>query len=149
MLKGTNSIEKNAMRNKLFIDTNIWLYVFLKDDRKKYKIATEYFEKNNIDSELIITYQVINEVMNILLKNKFAEIEIRKSIDYLFKICMIQEFSKEIVLAASSVREKYSISFWDSILVGSALFAKCDTFVSEDMQDGLIIDNKLLIKNIF
>jgi len=137
------------MRNKLFIDTNIWLYVFLKDDRKKYKIATEYFEKNNIDSELIITYQVINEVMNILLKNKFAEIEIRKSIDYLFKICMIQEFSKEIVLAASSVREKYSISFWDSILVGSALFAKCDTFVSEDMQDGLIIDNKLLIKNIF
>ena len=133
----------------MFIDTNIWLYVFLKDDRKKYKIATEYFEKNNIDSELIITYQVINEVMNILLKNKFAEIEIRKSIDYLFKICMIQEFSKEIVLAASSVREKYSISFWDSILVGSALFAKCDTFVSEDMQDGLIIDNKLLIKNIF
>jgi predicted nucleic acid-binding protein len=106
-------------------------------------------KKNNIDSELIITYQVINEVTNILLKNKFTEIEIRKSIDYLFKICMIQEFSKEIVLTASSVREKYSISCWDSILVGSALFTKCDTFVSEDMQDGLIIDNKLLIKNIF
>jgi predicted nucleic acid-binding protein len=137
------------MKNKLFIDTNIWLYVFLGDDFKKYKIATEYLEKNNIDSELIITYQVINEVTNILLKNNFTELEIRERIDYLFKICKIQELSKEILLIASSVRERYSISFWDSILVGSALFAKCDTLVSEDMQDGLIIDNKLLIKNIF
>jgi predicted nucleic acid-binding protein len=53
------------------------------------------------------------------------------------------------VLTASSVREKYSISFWDSIIIGSALFAKCDTLISEVMQNGLKIDDKLLIKNIF
>jgi predicted nucleic acid-binding protein len=137
------------MKNNLFIDTNIWLYFFLKDDRRKYRIVMEYLEKNNLDSKFIITYQVINEVTNILLKNNFTEIEIKENIDYLFKICAIHDFSKEIVLLASYVREHYSISFWDSILVGSALSAKCNTLVSEDMQDGLIIDNKLLIKNIF
>jgi len=137
------------MKNRLFIDTNIWLYVFLGDDRKKYKRATEYLEKNNIDSELIITYQVINEVTNILLKNNFTELKIKEYIDYLFKISTVQDFSREILVIASSVREQYSISFWDSILVGSALFAKCDTLVSEDMQDGLIVEETLTIVNPF
>jgi predicted nucleic acid-binding protein len=46
------------------------------------------------------------------------------------------------------LREKYSLSFWDSILVASASEAGCNLLVSEDMQDGKII-NKVVIKNIF
>jgi predicted nucleic acid-binding protein len=137
------------MRNKIFIDSNIWLYLFLQDDNKKYIITEEYLLMNNLNSTFIVTYQVINEVANILLKNNFTEVKIRENIEYLLKVCTLQNFTKEILLTASFVREKYSISFWDSIIVGSALFAKCDTLVSEDMQNGLVIDNKLLIKNIF
>jgi predicted nucleic acid-binding protein len=137
------------MHNRIFVDSNIWLYLFLQDDNKKYKTSEEYLLKNNLNSTFIITYQVINEVANILMKNNFTEIEIRENIEYLFKVCTLQDFTKEIMLIASSVREKYTVSFWDSIIIGSALFAKCDTLVSEDMQDGLMIDNKLLIKNIF
>jgi predicted nucleic acid-binding protein len=137
------------MQNKIFIDSNIWLYLFLQDDNKKYKVAEEYLLGNNLDSTFIITYQVINEVANILLKNNFTEVEIRENIEYLLKVCTLQDFTKEILLIASSIREKYSISFWDSIIVGSSLFAKCDTLVSEDMQNGLMIENKLLVKNIF
>ena len=136
------------MQNKIFIDSNIWLYLFLQDDKEKYKIIEEYLI-NNKNSIFIITYQVINEVANILLKNNFSEFEIRENIEYLFKVCTLQDFTKEIVINASSIREKYSLSFWDSIIIASALFARCDMLVSEDMQDGLIIDNKLLIKNIF
>jgi len=137
------------MRNKIFIDSNIWLYLFLQDDKEKYKITEKYLLKNNLNSTFVITYQVINEVASILLKNNFTETEIRENIEYLIKINTLQDFTKEIVLIASSIRERYSISFWDSIIIGSALFAKCDILISEDMQDGLIIDNKLLIKNIF
>jgi predicted nucleic acid-binding protein len=67
----------------------------------------------------------------------------------LFKVCTLQEFTKEILLTASFIREKYTFSFWDSILVGSALFSECDTLISEDMHNGLVVNNKLLIKNIF
>jgi predicted nucleic acid-binding protein len=137
------------MKNKFFVDTNIWLYLFLEDNSEKHGIASEYITKNELNFEYVITYQVINEMTNILLKNGFTETKILEIIDYVIKSCTVLESSKDTILIASSVRERYSISFWDSILVGSALFAKCDTLVSEDMQDGLIIDNKLLIKNIF
>jgi predicted nucleic acid-binding protein len=137
------------MRNKVFIDSNIWLYLFLQEDNDKYITVENYFINNNLNSNFIITYQVINEISNILLKNNFMETEIRENIDYLFKMCTIQEFTKDIILTASSIREKYSFSFWDSILVGSALFSECDTLVSEDMRNGLIVNERLLIKNIF
>jgi predicted nucleic acid-binding protein len=137
------------MLNKIFIDSNVWIYLFLQDNDEKYKAAEAYLKNNNADSIFIITYQVINEVSNILFKNKYTEIEIRENIDFLFKICTIQEFTKDIIITASSVRKNYSFSFWDSILVGSALFSECNILISEDMQDGLIVNNKLLIKNIF
>jgi predicted nucleic acid-binding protein len=134
---------------KIFVDSNIWVYLFLQDDNEKYKIAEEYFRENSLNTIFIITYQVINEVSNTLLRNKYSEAKIRENIEYMLKICTIQEFTKEIILMASSLREKYSFSFWDSILIGSALFSECNILISEDMQGELIVDKKLLIKNIF
>ena len=137
------------MQNKIFIDSNIWLYLFIQDNKEKYKMVEKYFLNNSLNANFIISYQVVNEISNILLKNKFQETEIRESIENLFKICTIQEFNKEIILTASSIREKYSFSFWDSIIVGSALFSRCNTLISEDMQNGLIVNKKLKIINIF
>jgi predicted nucleic acid-binding protein len=61
---------------------------------------------------------------------------------------MIQNFSNEIIMSAFSLREKYSLSFWDSIIISSALNSNCNILVSEDMQDGLRIGN-MVINNIF
>jgi predicted nucleic acid-binding protein len=137
------------MKNKIFVDTNVWVYLYLNDDDEKYKIAEEYLSKNNHDVVFIITWQIINEVSNTLLRYKYTELEIRKYIEQLCKTCTIQDFTKEIVLTASSLRERYSFSFWDSIIVGSALFSECDMLISEDMRNGLNVEEKLIIKNIF
>jgi predicted nucleic acid-binding protein len=137
------------MADKIFVDTNVWVYLYLHDDDEKYKIAEKYLVKNDPNAVFIITWQIINEVANTLLRYKYDEVEIRKYIEQLCKTCTIQDFTKEIVLTASSLREKYSFSFWDSILVASALFSECNILVSEDMQDGLNVEKKLTIKNIF
>jgi predicted nucleic acid-binding protein len=137
------------MTDKVFVDTNVWVYLYLHDDEEKYKIAEEYLLENNPNVVFIITWQIINEVSNTLLRYQHAESEIRKYIEQLCKVCMIQNFTKEIVLTASFLREKYSFSFWDSTIVGSALFSECNTLISEDMQHGLNVEEKLLIKNIF
>jgi predicted nucleic acid-binding protein len=137
------------MTDKIFVDTNVWVYLYLHDDDEKYKIAEEYLSENSQRAVFIVTWQIINEVSNTLLRYEYTEPEIRKYIEQLFKVCTIQDFTKEIVLTASSLREKYSFSFWDSILVGSALFSECNILVSEDMQNGLKVEEKLIIKNIF
>ena len=44
---------------------------------------------------------------------------------------------------------KYSISYYDALMVVAALESNCKYLISEDMQDGLMIDNKLQIVNIY
>jgi len=135
------------MADKVFIDSNIWLYLFLQDETNKSKIAEEYISKN-ANNSIHISYQVINEVSNQLVRNDFKEDIIRESIEYMFKICTVCNFSKEIILSASSLREKYSFSYWDSIIIASAASSGCDILATEDMSDELKI-GRMVIKNIF
>jgi predicted nucleic acid-binding protein len=125
----------------------IWLYLFLQENSNKYKISEKYILENN-NNLMFISYQVINEITNQLVRNNFNETIIRKNIDYLYKICTIHNFSKDILFLASSLRGKYSFSFWDSMIVSSALNCGCTILASEDMRDGLKIDN-MTIQNIF
>ncbi len=48
------------MKEKAFLDSNIWLYAFLKQNDKKRKLAKEIIE--SLDNKVIISTQVINEV---------------------------------------------------------------------------------------
>jgi predicted nucleic acid-binding protein len=50
---------------------------------------------------------------------------------------------------AFRLRSKYAISFWDSLIVASALDNGCKLLYSEDMQHGQVIEKKLNIMNPF
>ena len=45
--------------------------------------------------------------------------------------------------------ERYSLSTYDAMIAASALHADCDMLWSEDMQDGMVVENKLRITNPF
>jgi predicted nucleic acid-binding protein len=44
---------------------------------------------------------------------------------------------------------QYSLSFWDSIIVASALRSGCEVLYTEDMQDGPEIQDRLTVVNPF
>ena len=52
-------------------------------------------------------------------------------------------------LNASQLRENYSLSHWDSLIVSVALHSGATQLYSEDMQDGLVLDEQLTIVNPF
>jgi predicted nucleic acid-binding protein len=47
------------------------------------------------------------------------------------------------------IKEKYSYSWWDSLVLASALENSCKIIYTEDMQNGQIIENTLKIVNPF
>jgi predicted nucleic acid-binding protein len=136
------------MTDKIFIDSNIWVYLFAQEDDLKWKTTEHFIRENSRLHSLVISYQVINEVTHVLKKKKFTEQQIRFVIDNLVEICTVQGYSKEIALWASFLREKNGFSFWDSHIVASALTANCQYLISEDMQDNQIVDG-MILKNIF
>jgi predicted nucleic acid-binding protein len=54
-----------------------------------------------------------------------------------------------LIIDALRIHGRYSISFYDSLMVAAALKGNCKYLISEDMQDGLVIEGKLTIVNIF
>lgn len=59
----------------------------------------------------------------------------------------VADIDKATLLEASELREKYSLSYWDSLIVANALNADCAVLYSEDMQDGLQVEQRLTIIN--
>lgn len=81
----------------------------------------------------------------------FKENKIQETISYFYdKFPLhIVNFSREIIAKASDLRNRYQLHFWDGIIIASALSVNCKIVYSEDMHDGLVVEEKLRIVNPF
>jgi len=99
---------------------------------------------------IIISEQVLAEVsVNLLKKGGFAEkrlLLILESFYSRYKVVVSHPFLHE---KASKIRTKYSLSYWDSMIIAAALDADCTVLLTEDIQHGQIIYNSLKIINPF
>jgi predicted nucleic acid-binding protein len=138
------------MKNKIFVDSNIWIYLFTSDDVSKNEFARNFIIENAPNENIfVITYQVINEVGAVLKrKKKFNEEKIQFVIDAMLELCLVQDFSREIVIHASELRRKILVSYWDSIIIASAIASGCKFLTSEDLQNGQKIQD-VSVLNIF
>ena len=134
------------MTDRIFVDSNLWVYLFVGDGDVKSKTAKDYITRSAESSRLVISYQVVNEVCNVLKKKQYTEPEIRGVANDMMGLCEVCSYSDEIIYHASELREKHSLSFWDSHIVASALVSHCEILASEDMQDGMRI-NSIVIRN--
>ncbi|MBL7906267.1 MAG: PIN domain-containing protein [Bacteroidales bacterium] len=55
----------------------------------------------------------------------------------------------ETIIHACEIKDKYRYSFYDSLIIASALEAGCNSLYSEDMQHNQMIENTLRILNPF
>ncbi len=51
--------------------------------------------------------------------------------------------------AALEIARRDGLSFYDALIVASAMEARCSTLLSEDMQHGRVIEGRLTIRNPF
>ncbi len=61
----------------------------------------------------------------------------------------VQPITIEIHETGLALAERYGLSTYDAMIAASAMQADCDTLWSEDMQDGMVLDDRLRIVNPF
>ncbi len=143
------------MTAKAFVDTNIYIYALTQSqdptDESKRIIALSVFE-TLIQSQTIVTStQVLNEFHSNLVKKFKLEdsAAFNIALQNILPISLIAPIGFQTYHAAYHLRSEYSLSFWDSLIVASALENNCTTLYSEDMQHRQDIENQLLIINPF
>jgi len=140
------------VRDKYFLDTNIIIYSFDRSVEDKRKKAQELINTALSDNLGIISYQVIQEFINVATKKFLAPLSLNDCRLYLNRVlsplCEIFP-SINLYMAGIELMENTGFSFYDSIIIASALQGGCKTLYSEDMQHervvlGLMIINPFL-----
>jgi predicted nucleic acid-binding protein len=137
--------------SKSFIDSNIWVYALIesKEEESKRKKIITFLEELKNKSRILISVQVLNE-FHWVLKRKYRidEVEIREKVNNgILNIVSVVPLDLKNYKTAYKIRDNYNFSYWDSLIVTSALEKGCETLYSEDMAHNQIIENKLTIKN--
>jgi predicted nucleic acid-binding protein len=130
-----------------FVDSNVVLYSLLAEQEPaKHAIAIALLRSVDI----VLSTQVVGEVSSVLTrKTSLSNEEIRSIADDLFLRYPVFNVEKEDILDALSIRESYQLSFWDSLIVAVALRVGAEILYSEDAHDGLVIRDRLTIRNPF
>ena len=134
------------MKDSVFIDTNILIYLYSEDETEKQQII------ENLTNQFlpVISIQVLNEISNVMRKKMKLDYQaISGVIDELSTYCIIKVLTLETTKSAIKIAEKYKYSYYDSLIIASALENQCNTLYSEDMQHEQYIENQVRIINPF
>lgn len=136
------------MPAKAFVDTNIWLYSLIQSsDDDRHQQAADFLLQL---TRPVVNSQVIREICsNLKKKTRTPEEQLRIFIHGWYQGCQVVNSNASQHLLASRLRESYSYSYWDSLIIAAALDAGCTALFSEDMQHGQKIEGCLTIINPF
>ena len=127
-----------------FFDTNVLLYI-ASGDRAKADRAEQLVGEGGV-----ISVQVLNEIANVARRKMgLSWPETHAFLSMIRGLLPAEPITIEIHEAGLILAERYGLSTYDAMIAASALQADCDTLWSEDMQDDMMLDDRLRIVNPF
>ena len=126
-----------------FVDTNVVLYLL--DDGPKAERAEEILGQGPR-----ISVQVLNEAMvNCRRKAGLSWEDTGAFLEGIKSLCPVEDLTIQTHQVGRALAAKYQLSVYDSMIVSAALIAGCTTLWTEDMHDGLLVEDRLRIVNPF
>lgn len=130
------------MNDKIFWDSNLIIYYVTDTGTKVLDIKA----KLSKPAQHIISTQVLNEFSNIAYKKLgFPGQKIVSEITAFQTVFTIVPLTTSCTLRAVAVKDRYGFSYYDSLIVATALENQCDFLYSEDMHHGQVIDTLTII----
>ena len=130
----------------IFVDTNVLLYSHDRKSIAKAERAQFWLWELAKHERATINLQVLNELTDVLLRRKWFETpEQVFSISTGFAELGNSPVTLREVAEARRLHLRYHYSWWDCLLLASAIELGCTHFLSEDLQDGQRIDTLTIV----
>ena len=123
-----------------FVDTNVLVYLFDADSSKKQARARDLLREER--DRLILSVQVLGEFYVTVTRKLAVPLSADAASRAVDALCELQVETLHPGLVRAAVRRSRAsrLSYWDSLIVETALSAGADVLFTEDLQDGQIID---------
>ena len=131
-------------RSDGFLDSSALIYL-LSDDASKAMVVEQL-----LTTKPTISVQVLNEVSNVAVrKHGMTWLQVDTLLQLVRTLCRVEPLTEITYDLGRQLAERYRLSVYDAMIVAAALLAGTDTLYSEDMHDGLLIEERLRIRNPF
>ena len=132
-----------------FFDTNVLVYMFDEANPAKKARARELLASEKERGGPVLSTQVLQEFY-VTVRKLPRPLGAEEALTATVKLTVLRvaQITVATVLAAIELSQRHSFSFWDALIVETALAAECDRLLSEDLQPGRRFGN-LVIENPF
>ena len=118
------------MTEKIFIDSNVFIYAYTCDDKIKHLVARDLLRNNVLNNVIILSVQILNEFYAVMAKYEYAHSEIKLCLNEIIEQVNVMPLGLETIKLCLFVKEKYCYSWWDSLVLASALENECKILYS-------------------
>jgi predicted nucleic acid-binding protein len=128
------------MMSRVFVDSNVLIYAHDTSDERKHRIASQVLKQLWLSRTGRLSVQVLQEFDTISTRkiaHPIPKFEARDTVEEFAEWC-VQTTPKEIA-SASRIEDEAKISFWDALIVATAVKSGADRILSEDLNPGQII----------
>jgi len=134
------------MNDKVFLDTNVFIYLYSEDEPEKQSIALGIFGS----AQCVTSTQVLNEFCSVCLRKLgMPSSEVLLSIKEIVENCEISYIDTATIQNALLLHNKYGYAYYDCLIMASAIHSDCKHLYSEDLQHNQLIEQKVRITNPF
>ena len=131
-----------------FLDSNVFVYAFDESDERKRSIARDLVLRSLRDSTGVISYQVVQEVLNVLTTKLPRPVRPDDALRYFrstLKPMWTVYPSEDLYARALGIRARYGYGFYDSLVLSAAVQSGCSLLHSEDLQHGQVVDSVRIV----
>ena len=138
------------MSANCFVDTNILVYARDSSEPEKQVMAEQWLVRLWQHELGRISTQVMNEYYVTVTQKLKPGLSIKQARSDLRALAVWQplDISSTLIESAWDIQDQYAYSWWDTLIISSAIFLDCRYLLSEDMQHEQSI-GKLSIINPF
>jgi predicted nucleic acid-binding protein len=130
-----------------FVDTNVLVYAHDASEPAKQLVAREALGELWATGAGRLSTQVLQEFY--VVATGKSSLAVRpadaREIVRLYSAWPVVTVDPVLILTASELHERASISFWDALIVAAAQRAGADEILTEDLSDGEIIDGVRIV----
>jgi len=124
------------LAERVFINTNVIVYADDLDAGAKRERAREILQQVLIDGNGVVSTQVLQEFFVAATRKLGVAAEIaRRKVELLARLDVVT-IEPSLILDAIDLHRLHPISFWDALIVQSAVASGCRRLLTEDLQSG-------------
>ena len=119
-----------------FVDTNVLVYLFDDDSPHKQKTARQLLDDRA--EQLVLSTQVLGEFYVTVTRKLAKPLATSRAIEALDTLCAfpVRGLGADLVRSAVHRSASSQVSYWDALIIESALDAGATVLLTEDLQHG-------------